>query len=86
MTKNIFVEGHSCDLGDEDYDGDFSKRRAENVKQALVSAGIPENKIVVHHYGETMFGKAGYGQKRDYRRVQICLNNKRGNCFYRHVR
>lgn len=73
ITKNILVEGYACDLGEEDYNMELSKRRAEYVKNALVSAGVPENRIKIKWYGSTMFGKAGFGSKPRYRRAQISL-------------
>ena len=76
ITKNILVEGYSCDLGEEHFNKVLSKRRAEYVKKALVSFGIPENRIKIKWYGSTMFGKAGFGTKAHYRRVQISLMKK----------
>lgn len=73
ITKNILVEGYACDLGEDDYNMELSKRRAEYVKNALVSAGVPENRIKIKWYGSTMFGKAGFGSKPRYRRAQISL-------------
>ena len=73
IKKNILVEGYACDLGEDDYNMELSKRRAEYVKKALVSAGIPENRIKIKWYGSTMFRKAGFGPKEYYRRAQISL-------------
>ena len=73
IKKNILVEGYACDLGEDDYNMELSKRRAEYVKNALVSAGVPENRIKIKWYGSTMFGKAGFGSKPRYRRAQISL-------------
>ena len=86
ITRNILVEGYACDLGEEKHNMLLSKQRAEYVKKSLVSFGIPENRIKIKWYGSSMFGKAGFGTKPHYRRVQICLNNKKGNCFYRRIR
>src|SRR5882672_5941325 len=49
----FYVNGYASVTGDIVYNLALSKRRADWVKQALVSRGIPENRIV---------GAAGWGE------------------------
>ena len=40
----VLVEGFACNIGSNDINNWLSEQRAEHVQQALMSAGIPENK------------------------------------------
>lgn len=46
------VEGHTCDLGAEDYNLDLSKRRAAAIKALLKKAGVSSDRIEVDGKGE----------------------------------
>jgi outer membrane protein OmpA-like peptidoglycan-associated protein len=50
---DISVIGHTDRLGEEDYNEDLSRRRAEQVKAALVSLGVPDTCMDVRYYGES---------------------------------
>ena len=76
VSDIIHIEGYSCDLGEENYNKSLSRHRAEYVKKILVSAGIPERRIKLDYYGESKFGKVGFGNKEKYRRAQISLMKK----------
>ena len=52
-TVRFYVDGYASSRGELIYNLNLSQRRAEWVKQALVSRGIPENRIVL---------TAGWGQ------------------------
>lgn len=43
--KNILLEGHTDDVGSEDYNLVLSKKRAESVKSALINKGISADRI-----------------------------------------
>jgi outer membrane protein OmpA-like peptidoglycan-associated protein len=43
----FYIEGYASSRGDVIYNLALSQRRAEWVKQALISRGIPENRIVM---------------------------------------
>jgi OOP family OmpA-OmpF porin len=49
----VQVAGHTDRIGPEDYNQDLSLRRAEAVKEYLVSEGIPEESISVAALGES---------------------------------
>jgi outer membrane protein OmpA-like peptidoglycan-associated protein len=57
MTENptvkIQVDGHTDSNGDEAYNLQLSKARAENVKKVLVQSGIEESRITTNGFGET---------------------------------
>ena len=44
-----------------------------NVQQALMLAGIPENKIEVKWYGKSRFNEFNYSSKSEYRRVILSI-------------
>ncbi|MCB1206571.1 MAG: OmpA family protein [Verrucomicrobiae bacterium] len=53
-NKKIEVQGHTCDLGDEDYNRKLSQKRAEEVVRVLsVQYGIPAENLVAVGKGES---------------------------------
>jgi outer membrane protein OmpA-like peptidoglycan-associated protein len=46
-TNHLYVEGYASAEGDPGYNLTLSKRRADWVKQTLISKGIPENQILL---------------------------------------
>ena len=52
--RNISVEGHTDNVGGESFNVDLSFRRAEAVKNYLVSSGIDGNRIGTKGFGESM--------------------------------
>lgn len=50
--RQIQVEGFTDSVGDETYNQELSRRRAEAVKQALINAGVPSNRINAEGMGE----------------------------------
>ena len=46
------LAGHTCDLGDDNYNLDLSQRRAVAVKAFLVDHGVAENRLVTTGFGE----------------------------------
>jgi outer membrane protein OmpA-like peptidoglycan-associated protein len=75
----IRIEGHTDSTGSEEYNLHLSQRRAEAVKQLLVSKGVSSNRMTVLGYGESR-PKAGndtpYGQQLN-RRVEIYIEPRR---------
>ena len=50
---NVTVAGHTDTVGNPDYNMALSRRRANAVTSALVSAGVPRPAIISIGYGET---------------------------------
>lgn len=50
---NILIEGHTDDTGSDDYNMTLSKRRAEAVRDYLVSQGVEASRLTAKWYGET---------------------------------
>ena len=51
--KNILLEGHTDDVGNEEYNVSLSERRAGSVKKALVDKGISECRIKTKGHGSS---------------------------------
>jgi outer membrane protein OmpA-like peptidoglycan-associated protein len=49
----IIVEGHTCDLGNDNSNMDLAKKRAEEVRDYLVKKGFNRRNIRVVSKGET---------------------------------
>ncbi|KAF0126898.1 MAG: peptidoglycan-associated lipoprotein [Elusimicrobia bacterium] len=49
----LIVEGHTDDVGDDDYNMELSRYRADAVKSYLVKKGIHPETILSRGYGET---------------------------------
>ncbi|MEK7275323.1 MAG: OmpA family protein, partial [Candidatus Desantisbacteria bacterium] len=47
------IEGHTDNIGSDEYNLDLSKRRAESVKDYLVQKGIPETRLTIIGYGKS---------------------------------
>lgn len=59
----IVVEGHCDDRGTEEYNLALGRRRANAVKEYLVSKGIAPNRIVVSSFGKKRPEVVGTGEK-----------------------
>ncbi|OUD15322.1 OmpA family protein [Thioflexithrix psekupsensis] len=73
----ILVEGHTDDLGAEDYNAVLSKRRADAVRQVLIEYGIEPERISTMGYGESrpMAGNDTPEGRAKNRRVEIIILN-----------
>jgi len=49
----LSIEGHTDNVGDENYNLKLSKRRADSVVDYLVSKGVAKNRFKVEAFGET---------------------------------
>ena len=47
------IEGHTCDLADDDYNLKLSAERAETIRQRLIKQGVPAARLVAKGFGET---------------------------------
>ncbi|MBX2944614.1 MAG: OmpA family protein [Cyclobacteriaceae bacterium] len=50
---NVSITGHTCDIGEENYNLGLSERRAKAVQKYLVDKGIDQGRIDVKFYGES---------------------------------
>ena len=50
---DILVEGHTDDVGTEDYNMGLSEKRARAVGEYLRQEGIPSSRLLIKWYGET---------------------------------
>src|SRR4051794_24104146 len=50
--KNIIVEGHTCSIGTAEYNLALGDRRANSVKEYLMSRGVPASRLETRSYGE----------------------------------
>ncbi|MGV3660433.1 MAG: OmpA family protein [Prosthecobacter sp.] len=48
----FLIEGHTCDLGEDDYNLNLSAQRAETIRQLLIKRGIRADKLVALGFGE----------------------------------
>lgn len=51
--ETLHIEGHTCDIGTEEYNMGLSERRANSVKEYLVNSGISEDRITMEAFGES---------------------------------
>lgn len=51
--SNLHIAGHTCDIGSAEYNQGLSERRAEAVKEYLVTSGISEDRITAEGFGES---------------------------------
>ncbi len=71
----IVIEGHTDDIGDEDFNLDLSERRAESVYDYLVSHGISKERMTYLGMGETvpLYPNDSNEHRRRNRRVEFLL-------------
>jgi len=50
---DVEVAGHTCSIGTEDYNLGLSQRRAEAVRNYLISKGVSADRLAVRGYGES---------------------------------
>ena len=51
-TKNIILEGHTCNIGTAEYNLALGERRASSVREYLTSHGVAANRLETRSYGE----------------------------------
>jgi len=51
-TRNVIIEGHTCNIGTAEYNLALGERRADAVRSYLVSRGVAGNRLEVRSYGE----------------------------------
>ena len=51
-TKNLVIEGHTCNIGTAEYNLALGERRARSVLDYLASRGVGANRLETRSYGE----------------------------------
>jgi outer membrane protein OmpA-like peptidoglycan-associated protein len=51
-TRNIVIEGHTCNIGTAEYNLALGDRRASAVRDYLVSRGVPAGRLETRSFGE----------------------------------
>jgi outer membrane protein OmpA-like peptidoglycan-associated protein len=51
-TRNLIIEGHTCNIGTSEYNLALGERRARSVQDYLVSRGVAANRLEIVSYGE----------------------------------
>ncbi len=76
-TGRIVVAGHTCSVGADEYNQRLSERRANSVRQYLISKGIDENRLSAVGYGESRpkYDNSREETRRLNRRVEISIEN-----------
>ncbi|MBN2401357.1 MAG: OmpA family protein [Spirochaetes bacterium] len=72
---NVLIEGHTDDIGEEEYNLKLSEARAKNVMDFLISKGIDEKRLMFRGMGETMpfLPNSDSENRRRNRRVEFLL-------------
>lgn len=74
----VIVEGHTDDIGKEDYNLKLSEQRAETVYQYIISKGLNEERLTFRGMGETVpfIKNKDEETRRKNRRVEFILEKK----------
>ena len=51
-TRNMIIEGHTCNIGTSEYNLALGDRRARSVQNYLESRGVAANRLEIVSYGE----------------------------------
>ncbi len=74
-NRNVLIEGHTDNIGSEEYNIDLSLKRADAVASALIDRGIQKSRILTQGLGETYpvaTNKTAEGRQKN-RRVEIIV-------------
>jgi outer membrane protein OmpA-like peptidoglycan-associated protein len=52
-AMRVEIDGHTCDIGDEQYNMGLSERRAKAVQKYIIGKGIDASRVAVQFFGET---------------------------------
>jgi outer membrane protein OmpA-like peptidoglycan-associated protein len=83
--RTVLIEGHTDSTGTSSHNQVLSERRADAVRVALLSMGVPRDRIVTRGYGPT-YPVASNNTPQDRqlnRRVEIVLSDANGNVVSR---
>lgn len=74
-SANVRLEGHTDERGSADYNLTLGSRRADSVRQLLISYGVDSGRIGTHSFGEEMPAVVGHDESAwsRNRRVEFVL-------------
>ncbi|MBN1548225.1 MAG: OmpA family protein [Syntrophaceae bacterium] len=77
-NRNLLVEGHTDNVGTEEYNQGLSERRAASVKNALVERGVASERIVTIGYSEKypLTSNDTAAGRQQNRRVEVIILNE----------
>jgi len=83
--RNILIEGHTDSLGDDGYNMQLSRQRAEAVERQLMEFGIDTNRINTRGYGEQfpVASNDNSAGRQQNRRVEIIIGDEGETPEYR---
>ena len=73
--REVLIEGHTDNVGSDEYNLELSKQRAESARAALIESGVGESRIVAKGFGASMpvaSNDEDEGRQRN-RRVEIII-------------
>jgi outer membrane protein OmpA-like peptidoglycan-associated protein len=75
-TLRIQIEGHTCNIGTAEYNLALGDRRANSVRDYLISRGIPQARLTTVSYGEERpkYDNAREETRRLNRRAALVVN------------
>ena len=90
-SRVVYIEGHTDNTGDAQYNQDLSERRAQSVREAFITQGIDSKRLVAKGYGEAKpiaKNSSPTGRQKN-RRVEILISKElvsptriTQNCLY----
>ena len=78
-TLRVQIEGHTCNIGTAEYNLALGDRRANAVKDYLISRGVPTDRLTTVSYGEERpkYDNAREETRRLNRRAALVVNLQR---------
>ncbi len=77
-NRSVLIEGHTDSVGSDEYNLDLSKKRADAVKNSLVTKGVGEDRITPKGYGKkypVASNNTSEGRQQN-RRVEVVVLNE----------
>lgn len=78
--RTVIIEGHTDNVGSDDYNQGLSQRRADSVRSLLVSQGVGSERLTALGKGEStpVASNDSASGRQQNRRVEVIISNKAG--------